>query len=148
MPPLLLTNFEVQRYHQNEPKLNGVYSRNNLPKLKDSAYVINLDEYETIRTHWIALSVNGNNRRTSHDTIHFERFGDEHIQKEINKIIGNKNIVTNIYKIQAYDSKMWEYFCIRFNDLMLKGKSLLDHTNLFSPNYYGKDHKIIPKYFK
>ena len=43
---------------------------------------------------------------------------------------------------------MWRYFCIRFIDLMLKGKSLLDYTNLFSPNYYEKDHKIIPKYFK
>ena len=43
---------------------------------------------------------------------------------------------------------MWGYFCIRFIDLVLKGKSLLDYTNLFSPNYYEKDHKIIPKYFK
>ena len=50
-----LTNFEVQNYYQNEPKFNGVYSRNNLPKIKDGAYVINLDEYESIGTHWIAF---------------------------------------------------------------------------------------------
>ena len=44
-------------YYQNEPKFNGVYSRNNLPKIKNGAYVINLDEYESIGTHWIALYV-------------------------------------------------------------------------------------------
>ena len=60
MPPHHLTNFEIQRYYQNEPNFNSVYSRNNLPKIKDGAYVINLDEYKSIATHWIALYVNGN----------------------------------------------------------------------------------------
>ena len=60
MPPHPLTNFEIQKYYENEPKFNGVYSRNNLPKIKDGAYVINLDEYESTGTHWIALYVNGN----------------------------------------------------------------------------------------
>ena len=46
-------NFELQKYYQNEPKFNGVYSRNNLPKIKDGAYVINLDEYKSVGTHWI-----------------------------------------------------------------------------------------------
>ena len=49
-----LTKFEIQKYYQNKPKLNGVYFRNNLPKIKDVAYVINLDEYKSIRTHWIS----------------------------------------------------------------------------------------------
>ena len=61
MLPHLLTNFEIQKYYQNEPKFNGVYSRNNLPKIKDGAYVINLDEYRSIRNHWIALYVNVDN---------------------------------------------------------------------------------------
>ena len=61
MPPHPLTNFEIQKYYQNEPKFNGAYSRNNLPKIKDGASVINLDEYESIGTHWIALYVNANN---------------------------------------------------------------------------------------
>ena len=61
MLPHSLTNFEVQKYYQNEPRFNGVYSRDNLPKIKDGAYVINLDEYPDIGTHWLALYVNNNN---------------------------------------------------------------------------------------
>ena len=52
--PHPLTNFEIQKYYQNEPRFNGVYSRDNLPKIKDGAYVINLDEYSNIRTLWVA----------------------------------------------------------------------------------------------
>ena len=55
------TNFEIQKYHQNEPEFNGVYSRNNLPKMNDEAYVANIDEYESIGTYWIAIYVNGDN---------------------------------------------------------------------------------------
>ena len=60
MPPHPLTNFEIQKYYQNEPRFNGVYSRDNLPKIKDGAYVINLDEYSDIETHWVALYVHDN----------------------------------------------------------------------------------------
>ena len=56
MLPPPLTNFEIQKYYENEPKFNGVFSRDNLPKkIKDGAYVINLDEYADTGTHWIAL---------------------------------------------------------------------------------------------
>ena len=65
MPLHLLTNFEIQKYYQSEPKFNGVYSRNDLPKIKDGTYVINLDEFKSTGTHWIALYVNDNDRRTS-----------------------------------------------------------------------------------
>ena len=75
MSPHSLTNFKIQKY-QNKPQINGVYSRNNLPKIKDGAYVINLDEYKSIGTHWIALYENGNN------IIYFDHFGVEHIPKE------------------------------------------------------------------
>ena len=55
IPPLPLTNFEIQKY-KNEPRFNGVFWRNNLPKkIKDGAYIINLDEYADVGTHWIAL---------------------------------------------------------------------------------------------
>ena len=86
--------------------------------------------------------MNGNN------VIHFDSFGVEHVPKEIKKLIGNKNIITNIYRIQAYDSIMCGYVCIRFIDFMLKGKRLLDYTNLFSPNECEKNDKIILKYFQ
>ena len=77
MLPHPLTNFEIQKYYQNKPKFNGVYSTNNLAKIKDGAYEINLDEYRSIGTHWIALYVNDNN------VTYFDSFGVEHIPKEI-----------------------------------------------------------------
>ena len=55
MPPHSLTNFEIQKYYQNEPRFNGVYSRDNLQKIKDGTYIINLNKYSDIRTHWISL---------------------------------------------------------------------------------------------
>ena len=63
MPPHPLSNFEIQKYNQNEPRFNGVYSRDNLPKIKDGAYVINLDEYSDIGTYWVALYIQDNNVR-------------------------------------------------------------------------------------
>ena len=98
MPPHPLTNFEIQKYYQNESKFNGVFSRDNLPnKKKDGAYVINIDEYSDIGTHWIALWLNNN-------VTYFDSFGVEHIPKEIEKFIGSKNVISNIFRIQAYDS--------------------------------------------
>ena len=73
--------------------------------------------------------------------------GVEHIQKEIKKFINNKNIKTNIFRIQAYDSVMCGYFCIGFIDFMFKGKTLTEYTNLFSPNNFEKNYGIILKYF-
>ena len=93
MPPHPLTNFEIQKYYENEPKFNGVYSRNSLSKIKDGTYIVNLDEYESIGTHWIVLYINAK------IVTYFDSFGVEHIPKEIKKFIGNKNIITNIYRI-------------------------------------------------
>ena len=104
-------------------------------------YVINLDEYSDIGTHWIALYALNNI-----DT-YFDSFGVEHISKEIKKFIGKKNIHANIFRIQAYDSVMWGYFCVGFIDFMLKDKSLIDFTNLFSPNDLYKNDDIILNYF-
>ena len=112
-----LTNIEINKYYANEPKFNSVYSRNNLPKtIKKGAYVINLGEYENTGTHWIALFVKTN------EVIYFDSFGIEHIPEEIDKFIINKNIICNIFRIQAYDSIMCKYFCIEFINYMLKGK--------------------------
>ena len=137
-----MTNFEIQKYYENEPNFSGANSRDNLSKIKDRAYTINLDEYESIRTYWIDLYVNDNN------VTYFDSFGVEHIPKEIKKFIGNKNIITDIYRVQAYESIMCQCVCIGFIDFMLKGKSLLQYTNLFSLNDYEKNGKIILKYFR
>ena len=142
MPPHTLTNFEIQKYYQNEPRFNGVNSRNNLPKhIKDGAYVINFDEHK--------------------DTVHIEllyfvkkmklftfyRFKVQHIPEEIKKFIGNKNTNANIYRVQGNNSLMCSYFCIGFIDFMLAGKTLIDYTNLFSPHGFNKNDSIILSYF-
>ena len=109
--------------------------------VKGGAYITNLDQYESVGTHWITLNVNAKN------VTYFDSFGVEHIPREIRKFIRNKNIITNIYRLQAYDSIMCGYFCIGFIDFMLKDKSLLEYANLFSPNEHQKKDKIILKYF-
>ena len=87
MPPHPLTNFEIQKYYRNEPRFNSVFSRKNLPKrIKDEAYVINLDEYADVGTHWIALFCKKN------QIVYFDSFGVEYIPEEIKEFIGNKNI--------------------------------------------------------
>ena len=152
LPAHPLTNFEIQEYYQNEPRFNEVFSRDNLsnnnirPKglgsaVKNGAYVINLDDYHDIATHWIALYVNNK------IVTYFDSFGVEHIPKEIMKFITRKKIITNIYRIQAYDSIMCDYFCIGFINFMFNGKSLTDYTNLFSSNDFNKNDDIILKYF-
>ena len=82
------------------------------------------------------------------NAIHFDSFGVEDVPKEIKNSIENKNIITNNYRMQAYNSIMCGYFCTEFIDFMLKGKSLFEYTNLFPPNYYEKNDKIILKYFQ
>ena len=78
---------------------------------------------------------------------YFDSFGVEHIPKEIKKIIGNINIVTNIYRIQVINSIM--LILLYWNiDFMLKGTSLLDYTNLFSLDKYETNDKLILKYFQ
>ena len=79
MLPHPLTNFKIQKYYKNEPRFNGVFSRNSLPKkIKDGAYIINLDEHANVCTH-------------------FDSFGVEYILEEIKDFIGNKNIKNNIF---------------------------------------------------
>ena len=89
--PHPLTNFEIQEYYQND-RFDGGFSRDNFPNsIKNGAYVINLDEYPDIGTHWVALYLNNKTVR------YFDSFGVKHIPKEIIKFIGNKKIIANIY---------------------------------------------------
>ena len=143
MLPHPLTNFEIQKYYKNEPRFNGVFSTNNLPKsnfteynfikkIKDEAYIINLDEYENVGPHWIDLFCKKN------QIICFDSSGVEYIPEEIKEFIkefpGNKNIKTNIFRVQEDNSITCGYFCIGFIDFMLAVKILTGYTNLFSPH--------------
>ena len=92
MPPDPVTNFEIQKCYQNEPKFNGIYSRNNLSKVKDGTYLISLHKCESVGPHWITLCANAKH------LTYFDSFGVEHITKEIKKFIGNKNVITDIYR--------------------------------------------------
>ena len=128
MPPYRLTNFEIIKYYESEPRFNGVFSINNLPlKIKDGAQVISLEEYADVGTDWIALFCNRN------EIFYFDSFPVEHVPEEIKEFVGNKNIIANIFRVQANDSVMYSYFCVGFIDFVLAGNNLTDFTNMFSP---------------
>ena len=86
--------------------------------------------------------------RNRNEIFYFDSFGVEHVPEEIKGFIENKNIKANIFRLQANDSVMCGYFCIRFIDFMLAGKELTDFTNLFSLNDFKKNDNIILSYFK
>ena len=115
---------------------------NLLQKIKDGAYVINLDDHVDTGKHWIALF------RVRDEVIYFDSFDVEHVPREIKKFIGNKNIKANIFRVQVNNSVMCGYFCIGFIDFMLAGKTLTDYTALFSPYDFNKNDQIILCYFK
>ena len=94
--------------------------------------MINLHEYADTGTHWIALYAKDN------EVSYFDSFGVEYIPKEIKKFTGQKNIKTNIFRIQAYNSIICGYFCILFIDVMFASKNVIDYTNLFSPHDFLK----------
>ena len=100
------------------------------------------DEYSDIGTHWLALHVQNNNSVT-----YFDYFGVEHIPKEIKAFIYYKNIKTNIFRVQEYDSVICGYFCIGFIDFMLAGKTLTEYTNPFIPNNFTKNDDSVLNYF-
>ena len=112
--------------------------------VKGGQYVINLDEYSDVGTHWIVLCILDNG------TIYFDSFGIERIPKEIRHFIRNKNIETNIFRIQANNSIICGYFCIGFIDFMLAGKTLIDYTSLFSLYNFEKKKKdkVFFRFFK
>ena len=117
LPPHPLTNFKLEIHYQDEPRFNGVFSRNNLlEKIKDWAYVINLDEYADVGTHWIALFCNEN------EIVYFNSFGVEHVLEETEEFIGYKSIGANIFQVQANNSVMCGYVCIGFIAFMVAGK--------------------------
>ena len=142
IPAHPLTNFEIQKYYEDKPRFNGVYSRDNLPKtIKNGAYVINLDKYADVGTHWVTLYVKNN------EVFYFDSFGEEHIPKTIMHFIGHKDI-KNIIRIQTDNSIKCGYFCILFVNFMLPGKTLINYTSSFSPYKFGKNDDIALSYLK
>ena len=142
-----LTNFEITEYFKDKKRFNGIYSRNNLLKLKKGAYVINLDHIKNTGTHWVVIFVQED------EVIYFDSFGVEYIPKEImekieHSSLGNKNIKTSIFRIQDNISIMRGCFCILFIEYMLNNKTLTDFTNLFSPWNFEKNDDIIKRYFQ
>ena len=124
MLPHPLTNFEIWKFYKNESRFNGVYSRDNLIEIKDLAYIVYLDKFSDIGTDWVALYIHNT------DVIYFDSFGVEHIPKEIKTstnrplsfvlrppvrdALQNKNIITNIFRIQAYHSNCVDILVLDF----------------------------------
>ena len=139
MSPYRLTNFEIQKYYENEPWFNGFYSRSNLSeKIKDGAYVINLDEYADVGTHWIALFCNRS------EIVYSDSFGVEHAPEESQE----KNTIANIFWVKAHNSIMCACFYIKFIDFMLAGNKMTVFASMFSPYDFKKNGNIILSYFE
>ena len=129
--------------YQHKPRFNGVFfQRYFTQKIKDGAYVINLDEHANVGTHWVALFC----KKT--EIVYFNNFCVEHAPKEIKELIGNKNIKANIFRVQSNNSIMCRCVCIGFIDFMIAGKKLNDSTSLFSPYDFEKIDNIILSYLK
>ena len=125
-----------------EPRFKGVFSRNNLPGIKDGAYVINLNDNNSKGTHWVSLFIDKNT------AVYFDSFETEHIPQRVLTKIKDKSIIHNIFRIQDNKPIMSGFYCIALIEYMLSEKTLLAYTNLLSPNDYKRNDKIIYKYFK
>ena len=137
MLPHPLTNFEIQKYYQNEPRFNGSFSRDNLPRIKDGAHIINLDEYSDSETHCVALHLGeASPKDVQNNNVTYLILSEQNIFGK--KFVNNKTIKTNIFRIQANDSIMCGYFCIGFIDFMLARKTLIEFANIFSPITFKK----------
>ena len=138
--PHPLTNFEIRKYYKNEPRFDGAFPRNNLPKnnsikkIKDGAYIINLDDYANVRTHWIALFC-----KKMKLFISIVLVLNTFLKKLKNLLKNFLEIkIYKIFRVQEINSIMCGYFCIGFIDFMLAGKKSTDYTNLFSPHDFTK----------
>ena len=110
--------------------------------MQDGEYVINLDEYADVGTHWIAIFCSRS------EIVYFDSFGVEHFAEEMKEFIWNKNIIATIFWVQADNSIICGYFCIGFIDFMLAGKKMTDFSSMFSPYDFKKNDNIILSYFK
>ena len=129
-------------YFDSDKRFDGVFSRDNLNIFnKDGAYIINLDKYDNIGTHWVAIYLKNNN------VTYFDSFGIEYIPKEITKLINDKSIKSNIFRIQLLNSILCGYFYIGFIEYTFNNLGLNEYTKLFLVTDFDKNDQIILDYF-
>ena len=132
----------MTKYFNYERRFNGVFSRDNLPRMKDGVYVIILYDQQSKGTNWVSLFIDRNLE------VYLYSFGIEYILPELLNKIKDKFNAHNIFRIQDDDSIMYRFYCTAFIEYTIAGKTLLGYTNLFSLNNYQKNDKVICKYFK
>lgn len=129
-------------YFDSDKRFDGVFSRDNLNIFnKDGAYIINLDKYDNIGTHWVAIYLKNDN------VTYFDSFGIEYIPKEITKLINDKSIKSNIFRIQSLNSILCGYFYIGFIEYTFNNLGLNEYTKLFLVTDFDKNDQIILDYF-
>ena len=129
-------------YFNSDKRFDGTFSRDNLNIFnKDGAYIINLDKYDNIGTHWVAIYLKNNN------VTYFDSFGIEYIPKEITKLINDKSIKSNIFRIQSLNSILCGYFYIGFIEYTFNNLGLNEYTKLFLVTDFDKNDQIILDYF-
>ena len=128
----VLKHCKVPKYHDQDCRFNGVYSRNNLPRIKDGVSAINQDDEESKGTYWVSLFINIST------AVYFDSFGIKYFRQEVLSKIEYESILHNVFSIQFEDSIKFGFYCITFTEHMIAGKTLLDYTNLFSLNDYKK----------
>ena len=121
VPLLPFSNIETTKYFNYEPKFNGDFSRDNLPRIKHGVYVINLDDKHPKVTHWVSLFIDRNT------AVYFDSFVIEYIPQKVLDKIKDKSNTHNILKIQSDQSLMFGFYSIAFIAYMLARKGLLDH---------------------
>ena len=137
---LLWNNIVFTNYFNYQPRFNRVLLKQILPRIKDGAYLTNVDDKNSKETHSVSLSIDRN-------TALFFDFGIEYISPKVLNKIRDKSITHNIFRIQDDDCVKCGFYCIAFIEYMLAEKALLDYTNLFSSNDCEKNDKIIYRYF-
>ena len=108
------------KYFVNDCTFNCAFSRDNLPRIKDGAYVKKLDDKQNKGTHWVSVFINRNT------AVYFDYFGIEYTPQEALIKIKDKSITHTIFRIQDHDSIMCGFYCMAFIEYMLARKTLLD----------------------
>ena len=129
-------------YFNSDKRFDGTFSRDNLNIFnKDGAYIINLDKYDNIGTHWVAIYLKNNN------VTYFDSFGIEYIPKEITKLINDKSVKSNIFRIQSFNSILCGYFYTGFIEYTSNNLGLNEYAKLFLVTNVDKNDQIILDYF-